>query len=616
MFGHMMAQMKHLLVGKPLPTSAAAHERLTKTKALAVFSSDALSSTAYATEEILLALLVAGSVALGFAWPISIAIAVLLIIVGISYRQTIYAYPSGGGSYIVAKDNLGTLPGLVAGAALLIDYVLTVAVSISASVSAAISALPVLQPFRIEIALVFVLLITIANLRGVRESGTIFAVPTYAFIASVIVMLVAGYYRVLTGVGPVETLAVEAAPLAQSVTLFLILRAFSSGCTALTGVEAISDGVPAFQKPEAKNAATTLSWMIATLTVMFLGITYLARYFDIHPLHSDAAGYQTVVSQIARAVFGTSLMYYVLQGATVLILALAANTAYQDFPRLSFFIARDRFMPRQFTNLGHRLAFSNGILILGVLSSVLIVLFRGDTHGLIPLYAVGVFLSFTLSQSGMVARWWRLRGQGWKRSIVINAVGAVATFVVMVVIATTKFLLGAWIVIVLIPLIVLGFYKIHDHYVHVSQQLALKTWTPPAPATHSTVIVPVSDIHRGVVLALRYAKLLSEDVRAVHIETDPARTERLRSRWDKWGEGIKLEIIESPFRSTLATLLHYLDEVETEREDDIITVVLPEFLPRHWWEYLLHNQTGLILRTALRYQRNKVVTTVTYHLDE
>ena len=612
----MIGQLVDFLLGRPLPTSAAIHERLSKVKALAVFSSDALSSTAYATEEILLALILAGSLALGFSWPISVAIVVLLLIVGFSYRQTIHAYPNGGGSYIVAKDNLGQFPGLVAGSALLIDYVLTVAVSVSAGVAALISALPTLQAYRVEIAVGWVALLTLANMRGVRESGTIFAVPTYAFILSFVVMLGAGFYRVLTGAGPVEVVHVEDITPTQTLTTFLVLRAFASGCTALTGVEAISNGVPAFKKPESVNASTTLTWMVTILTSLFLGVTYLAQYYGIHPLEPDATGYQTVVSQIARAVFGTGLMYYIIQGSTALILALAANTAYADFPRLASLIARDRYLPRQFTNVGHRLAFSNGIVVLGALSILLLILFQGETHALIPLYAVGVFLSFTLSQSGMVVHWWRLRDEGWVRHMVINGIGAVATFVVLMVIAITKFALGAWIVVVLIPTFVVMFLRIHRHYVQVADQLSLRSWTPPAPASHNTVIVPVGDIHRGVVQALRYARLLSDDVRAIHIEVDPARTERLRSRWGEWGQGIKLILVPSPYRSTLSTLIQYLEEVDTERDDDVITVVLPEFVPRHWWENLLHNQTSWILNTALRFQRNKVVVAVRYQLDE
>ncbi|MCW5849325.1 MAG: APC family permease [Anaerolineae bacterium] len=612
----MIGQLVDFLLGRPLPTSAAIHERLTKVKALAVFSSDALSSTAYATEEIILALLVAGSGVLGLSWPIAIGIAILLVIVSISYRQTIHAYPTGGGSYIVAKDNLGQFPGLVAGSALLIDYVLTVAVSVSAGVAALTSAVPDLQPYRVSLCLTFVLLITLANMRGIRESGSIFALPTYMFIVSMAALMLMGIYRMVSGVGAVETAPIEAVMPTQALSLFLILRAFASGCTALTGIEAISDGVPAFKKPEANNAATTLTWMVTILVTLFLGITYLATHYAIHPLHPEEPGYQTVVSQIARAVFGVGPIYYVIQASTALILVLAANTAYADFPRLSSIIARDRFLPRQFTNIGHRLAFSNGILVLGLLSSLLIVVFQGYTHSLIPLYAVGVFISFTLSQAGMVVRWWRRREPGWRHFIAINAIGATATGIVLVVIAATKFLLGAWIVILLIPTFVLMFLRIHGHYVHVAEQLRLKGWTPPAPATHNTVIVPVGDIHRGVVQALRYASLLSNDVRAIHIEVDPARTERLRSRWGEWGQGVKLILVPSPYRSTLSTLIQYLHEVDTERDDDVITVVLPEFVPRHWWENLLHNQTSWILNTALRFQRNKVVVAVRYQLDE
>jgi amino acid transporter len=531
MMGHVRAyQLKRLFLGSPLPTAQSRHERLGKATALATFASDALSSVAYATEEILLVLILAGSAALSYSLPIAFAIAALIVIVISSYRETIRAYPQGGGAYIVSKENLGVHAGLVAGAALLIDYVLTVAVSVAAGVAAITSALPALFPYRVWMCVVAVAVIAVANLRGIRESGKLFAAPTYLFIASLLGMIVYG------ALGAIFDFFGEAPyaphpPGLEGVGLFLLLRAFAAGCTALTGVEAVSDGVPAFKPPEASNARVVLAWLGVILIVLFLGMTYLAYDFGILP----RAG-ETVASQFARHVFGTGVIYYEIQIVTMLILLLAANTAFADFPRLAFFLARDRFIPRQFGTQGDRLVFSNGILILAGLAAVLLVVFAADTHALIPLYAVGVFLSFTFSQSGMVRRWLRRRESGWRWRAALNGVGAVVTGLVMVTIAVTKFSHGAWIVLILIPLLVVLFVLMHRHYEDVARQLSLDDFSSPPPMTN-TVLVLVGDLHRGVITALQYAKTLSPSPKAVFVETDPERTRRLEEKWGRWGMG-------------------------------------------------------------------------------
>jgi amino acid transporter len=601
-------RLKRLLVGTPLPTAQQRHERLGKATALAVFASDALSSVAYATEEILLVLVLAGATALSFSLPIGIAIAVLIAIVVSSYRQTIRAYPKGGGAYIVTKDNLGVFPALVAAAALLIDYVLTVAVSAAAGVAAVTSAVPVLFPYRVWLCVLAVVAIAVANLRGIRESGQLFAVPTYLFVASMAGMLAYGGIATLFNMLPEAPYEAHHHGL-EGVGLFLILRAFASGCAALTGVEAVSDGVPAFRPPESRNARVVLAWLGVILVSLFLGITFLAYDFGIVPLE-----HETVVSQIARRVFGTGVMYYEVQAVTMLILLLAANTSFADFPRLAYFLARDRFIPRQFGTQGDRLVFSNGIVILAGLAALLLVVFGGDTHALIPLYAVGVFISFTASQASMVLRWLRLREAGWWWRAWFNGIGAVVTGVVMITIAVTKFVHGAWIVVLLIPILVGIFLMIRRHYSEVAGQLSLGGFEPPPPITH-TVLVLVGDLHRGVVRAVQYAQALSPAAKAVYVETDPERTHRLEERWGKWGMGVPLIVLTSPYRSILGPLIEYIDHViEKGGENHVVTVVLPEFLPARWWQQLLHNQTALLIKGSLLFRRNVVVTDVPYHL--
>ena len=601
-------RLKRLLVGTPLPTAQARHERLGKATALAVFASDALSSVAYATEEILLVLMVAGTVALSYSLPIGIAIAVLIAIVVSSYRQTVLAYPQGGGAYVVSKDNLGTVPGLVAAAALLIDYVLTVAVSVAAGIAALTSAVPALYGWRVGLCVAGVAAIAIANLRGIRESGKLFAAPTYLFVASLFALVVYG------SVGAILDLVGEAPfpphpPGLESVGLFLILRAFAAGCSALTGVEAVSDGVPAFKPPEAHNARVVLTWLGLILITLFLGITYLSFDFGLRPRPDE-----TVVSQLARHVFGTGVVYYEIQLVTMLILLLAANTSFADFPRLAFFLARDRFIPRQFGTQGDRLVFSNGILILGGLAALLLVLFDGDTHALIPLYAVGVFISFTLSQSSMVRRWLGRRGEGWWWRAAINGVGAAVTGLVMLTIAVTKFSHGAWIVLLLIPLLVVVFLIVRRHYEDVATQLSLEDFAPPPPMTN-TVLVLVGDLHKGVVRAVQYAQTLSPSAKAVYVETDPERTRRLEERWGKWGLGAPLVVLNSPYRSLLGPLMEYIEQLQRQGGDNhVVTIVLPEFIPARWWQQILHNQTALLIKGQLLFRRNVVLTDVPHHL--
>ena len=600
--------MKRFLLGRPLPTHRLQHERLPKVLGLAVFSSDALSSVAYATEEILLILVTAGAAVLSLSWPIAIAIVALLAIVATSYRQTIHAYPSGGGAYIVAKENLGRQAGLVAGAALMIDYVLTVAVSIAAGVAAITSAIPALFSHRVALGVCAILLVTMVNLRGVKESGTIFAIPTYAFIVSFFAMVVTGLGQYVV-YGPPAAMAQPVPQATTTLTWFLVLRAFSSGCTALTGVEAISNGVQAFQPPEAKNASTTLAWMALILGSLFLGLTFLTDHYDVAPRDGE-----TVVSQLARHIFGGGLFYYVIQAATSLILIMAANTSYADFPRLASLLARDGFLPRQMVNLGDRLVFSNGILILGVLAIFLIILFHGSTHALIPLYAVGVFLSFTLSQTGMVRHWRKERPAGWRRGMVINSIGALATALVLLVITMTKFTHGAWIVLVLLPALTFVFRKIRFHYGAVAAQLTLREFRPlPTLRTH-TVVLPISGLHRQIIPALQYARLLSEDVRVVYVGQNPEMTASLRAAWEKWGDGIALVVLESPYRSIVQPLVQYIEHVRRVDPEHIVTVVLPEFVPAQWWQHILHNQTALQIKGALLFQRGVVVTSVPYHL--
>jgi amino acid transporter len=605
-----LPQIKRFVVGSPIPSHLAHHQRLSKATGLAVLSSDPLSSVAYATEEVLRVLMIGGLAAMSLAPTIAMLIAGLLIVVVMSYRQTVHAYPQGGGAYRVSKENIGELAGLSAAAALLIDYTLTVAVSVAAGVAAITSAFPDLHISRVALGIGFVFLLTLGNLRGIRESGRMFAAPTYGFIGVMLTLIGWGLWRLNSGEPPTPP-PVEPLPTfdAGMLTAFAVMTAFANGCTAMTGVEAISDGVPAFKPPESKNAASTLTIMAAIAVTMFVGISYLAYTIGAIPSERD-----TIVSQIGRAVFGSgTLLYYGLQVVTMAILVLAANTAYADFPRLASIVARDRYMPRQFMNQGDKLAFSNGIIVLSVVAGGLIWVFGGDTHQLIPLYMIGVFLSFTLSQTGMFLRWRRLRPAGWRRSAAINGFGAVLTFVVLVIVALTKGPEGAWIVIVLIPVIVIVFKRTKQHYDAVASQLTLRDWTPPARRTN-IVLVPISGVQRAVVGALRYAESISTDVRAVYVNDNTEQIALLRKEWETWGGSVRLVVLESPFRSLMEPLLDYIDQTERERSNAYITVVLPEFVPSKWWHHLLHNQRALLIKGALLFRSNVVVTSVPFHL--
>jgi amino acid transporter len=605
----LLSQLKRLVVGRPIPSHLAHHERLSRVTGLAVLSSDALSSVAYATEEILRVLILVGAAALGYASPIAFVIAAILAVVVFSYRQTIHAYPSGGGAYLVSKDNLGEMPALIAAASLLIDYVLTVAVSIAAGVAAITSAFPEWHVNRVEMTLAFVLLLMVGNLRGIRESGRIFSVPTYFFIVATLALIAVGAWHAVAGtIHPIATDR-QVGPGGEPLTWFLLLTAFANGCTAMTGVEAVSNGVPAFRPPEAKNAAATMLAMAVLAITMFAGITLLAQGYRVVP--SDQ---ETVVSQLARGVFGArGLPYYAIQAATMLILVLAANTAYADFPRLASILARDRYVPRQFMNQGDRLAFSNGIVGLSVFAAILLIVFGGDTHALIPLYMIGVFVSFTLSQAGMVVHWWRLRGPGWKSSAAINGIGALVTGIVLLIVAATKAHEGAWIIMLLIPLNVVFFRTTRRHYDGVAAQLTLRGWNSRGPR-RNTVLVPVSGIQRAVVEAVDYAKSLSPDVRAVYVNIDPPTTEQLRRQWRDYGDGVPLVVLESPYRSLMEPLLEYIEHVYAEHPHDYVTIVLPEFVPARWWHHLFHNQRALLIKGALLFKPNTVVTSVPFHL--
>jgi amino acid transporter len=606
---NIFTRLKRFFLGEPLTNQMAAHQKIPKWKALAVLSSDALSSVAYATEEILIPLAAFGIAAISWSIPIALAICTLLVIVTISYRQTIDAYPGGGGAYIVAKENLGVYPGLVAGASLLIDYVLTVSVSIASGVENMSSAFPGLLPYQEFVAAMIIVIIMFFNLRGVRESASIFAIPTYLFIFSFVVMIGVGIWKVITGSAiPVAAISSEAYP---AVPLFLILRAFSSGCSALTGIEAISNGIPVFTEPSQRNAKITMVWMSGILGTLFLAITLLSRVYGIVPKEGE-----TAVSLLSHAVFGGGFFYYLTQFSTALILILAANTSYADFPRLSSLLAKDRFLPRQLASLGDRLVFSNGIIGLSLSSIFLIVIFHGDTHQLIPLYAVGVFLSFTLSQSGMVLHHLREQEKNWIRSLCFNLLGAITTFIVFIVIASTKFIHGAWMVVVLIPILVFGFNMIHNHYLAVGRELSLIGKTPPEklePIKH-TVVIPVSGIHRGVIDALRYALSISDDVRACYVEIDSVTTSRMQGEWQKWAHEIPFVVLKSPYRSVITPLLEYLNDIEQTIHRDMITVIIPEFVTVSWWHQILHNHTAFLIRAALLLKRGKVVTSVRYYL--
>jgi amino acid transporter len=604
-----LTQFKRVLFGRPLASDRLEHERLNKKTALAVLSSDAISSVAYATEQTLLVLVVLGAAALNYVIPISAVIVGLLVLVALSYRQTIFAYPNGGGSYTVAHENLGTMPGLIAAAALLTDYTLTVSVSVSSGIAAITSAYPATAPHTVGMCVGAVGLLMAVNLRGVRESGIAFSVPTYVFIVMMLLLIGIGLVRLFTGaaVAPVVPTAMHpiSAPIGFALT-FLILRGFAEGCVAMTGTEAISNGVGAFKRPSSHNAAITLGWMATILGVFFLGTSVLARHYGVMPSTTE-----TVLSQLGRRVFGSGALYYVLQYATFAILVLAANTAFADFPRLASILARDGYMPRQFAARGDRLAFSNGIIALAVFAAALIVMFHGDTSALIPLYAIGVFVCFTLSQAGMVMHWVRTREPGWRWRAALNGLGATATAVVSIVQVVTKFTTGAWIVVLIIPLIIIALRRIHRHYEFFAREVAY-TGQAPLMFLHHTVVVPVNGITKPAAGALVYATTICEDVRAVYVDVDGETSAELRRRWDEWDIGVDLVIIPSPYRSVLKPLTDYVNGMISRDEADLVTVVVPEIVPRSWWGHLLHNKTALFIRTAFLFRPNVVVTAVPY----
>jgi len=624
--------LSHWFIGRPLPTADADHETIGKAVGLAVFASDALSSTAYATQEILVILAAAGTMAFGYIFPISIVIVALLAIVVISYEQIIHAYPDGGGAYVVAYDNLGHFPALVAAASLLTDYILTVSVSVSSGVAQIVSAYPQVYQYRVWICIVCVALITVVNLRGVRESGAAFAIPSYFFIAIMFTMIGIGMFKFITGsLGAVPNppeIEFHGEAVA-GVTAFLLLHAFSSGTAALTGVEAISNGTTAFKEPRSRNAGITLIWMAFILGALFMGISYLSR--EIHAVPSEI---ETVISQMARTIFGGQGTGYLLViGGTTIILILAANTAFAGFPRLSAMLAGDGFMPRQLTYRGSRLVYSYGIISLGVVASVLIFIFQASVTRLIPLYAIGVFLSFTLAQTGMARRWWKSGklkvgeevsegahplhyDRRWRLKMFSNGFGAICTFIVMWVFAITKFKDGAWIVLIIIPLLIWVFFIIQRHYKEVADHLSLDHFHGlPAIRPRHRVIMPVSGVHQGTLDALRYARLLSDDVTAVHISIDEDAAAKIRKKWLTWGDGTRLVILDSPFRLFMEPLLEYIEGIIEHRQpNETITIVVPQFIPSQRWHNTLHMQTADVLRQELLLKHGVVVTDVPYHV--
>jgi len=618
------------LIGRPLSTADAPNETIGKAIGLAVFASDALSSTAYATQEMMVILALAGSAAFGFSVPISLAIIALLTILTISYEQTIHAYPNGGGAYIVARDNLGEFPALIAAAALLTDYILTVAVSISSGVAQLVSAFPELYEYRVTVAIILVFVIMVINLRGVRESGAALSIPTYFFVFIMYGLVITGFIRFFTGtLGAVlDPPEIEIISGLQPITFFLILRAFSNGTSAVTGVEAISNGITAFKEPRSKNAGITLIFMSLILGSLLFGITFLA--YQIHAIPSE---FETIISQLARTIFsGRGFLYLAVIAATTTILVLAGNTAFAGFPRLGALVAQDGFLPRQLTYRGSRLVYSYGIVSLAVIANLLVILFNASVTKLIPLYAIGVFLSFTLSQLGMAVRWHKSgrlkegethqergsvlrKDSKWQLKMFLNGLGAITTAVVMVVFAVTKFSDGAWIVILLLPILVSIFFVISLHYKSVASKLTLDNYGSAPIITRQRVLIPIGGVHRGTLAALRYARTISDDITAVHVSIDQDETEKIQKKWDSWGEGYRLVILESPYRLFVEPLLKYIDTVDERRQpNEIITIVVPQFIPAKTWTNILHTRTANTLRNVLLNRPDIVITEVPYQV--
>jgi amino acid transporter len=601
--------LKRWLVGNPIKTAHAAHERLSKSLALAIFSSNSISSVAYATEEILLVLILAGTAALAWSIPVSLAILFLVIVLTISYRQIIYEYPEGGGAYIVARSNLGEMPALIAAAALMIDYVLTVAVSVAAGVAAITSAIPELFAHREALGLISIVFIVVVNLRGTRESGKFFAIPTYFAIGALGLMVLIGTVRSFTNGVAMLPLPSPAGGDLENLSLFLILRSFAAGCAAVTGMEVISNGVKAFRSPESENAARTMVWMSVILGSLFMGISWMAYHYGIMAKEDE-----TVVSQLARLTFGTGVTYYTIQVGTMMLLVLAANSAFAGFPHLASILARDGFMPHQMATFGDRLVFSNGIIILGFFACLLLVVFQGDTHALIPLYAIGVFVSFTLSQAGMVRRWLVKKGLHWRKKLIVNGIGAVTTGIATVIIAVTKFMQGAWIVFLLVAALIMIFRGIRRHYKAVAEQVMLTRDARPPRPRRNLVLIPIGAVNKAVVRAVDYARSRGGEVRAVLIDVDKEETAVVEIKWAQWGCGVPLIVLPSPYRSILGALLDYVEENLDKDPDCWITVVLPEILPARWWQNILHNQRALLLKGALLFKDRVVLTDVPFHL--
>ncbi|BCG57000.1 APC family permease [Paenibacillus sp. URB8-2] len=608
----MLTYLKRFLIGRPLKSTELGEQKLSKTKALAILSSDALSSVAYGPEQILIVLITVGAAAYWYSIPIAVGVLILLTALIMSYRQIIFAYPHGGGAYVVSKNNLGKYPGLLAGGSLLVDYILTVAVSVSAGTDAITSAFPNLHNYNVIIAIGFVLIITTLNLRGVTESASILAYPVYLFVLALFILIGVGLYDIVTGqVSPALHTPIGT-PVA-GISLFLLLRAFASGSSALTGVEAISNAIPNFKDPAPSNAAKTLAAMGLLLALLFSGIVVLAYYYGLSPNEEV-----TVVSQIAELTFGRSFMYFFIQVTTALILILAANTGYSAFPLLAVNLAKDKFIPRMFTVRGDRLGYSNGIIILGILSILLILVFEGQTEQLIPLYAVGVFIPFTLSQSGMIVKWLREKPAGWLTKLLINATGAAISFVVTLMFLLTKFT-QVWTVLVFLPLIVYLFYRIRKHYEAAADQLRLTTCEPSVPIEGNVIILPVAGITHVVEKSLNYAKTLSaHQIIAVNVPFEREEEAEFEEKWAKWQPDIRLVTLYSPYRSIIQPLIKFIDTVQNKASESNyqVTVIIPQFIPKKGWHNILHNQSGLLIRTHLLYRRNVVVTTVPYHLKK
>ena len=613
--GRAVERVRTVMFGRRLSTEQEGEERLSKITGLAIFASDNISSSAYATEETMRALALAGAGALALTMPLTIAIVVILAIVVISYLQVIKAYPHGGGSYVVASENLGRIPGLIAAAALLLDYILTVSVSVAGGVLAIISARPDLEPYKVTIGVVFIGILAIGNLRGIREAGVLFAGPTYLYVLSILGVIAIGLYRLVTGDLPAPVPPPAVVQQTEVLSAFLILRAFSSGSVALTGTEAVANGVPAFRKPASANARIVLIAMGTLFGTLFIGISFLSTRIGLQP---DASETKSILSMLTRSLVGEGWYFYVVQIATTIILTLAANTSFSGFPRLASILATDRFMPRQFAQRGDRLAFSFGIIVLAVLSAILLAVYQGSVNALIPLYTIGVFIAFTLSQAGLVRHWLRERGRGWRFALSVNALGAVATGVVAIVVTVTKFALGAWLVLAVMPVLVYLMWRVHQHYRRIEDELIVPRGARVLlKAREPRLIVPISRIDKAALHALSLARGLSAHVTALHISFDEDGAQAFKERWARAvGSQIPLEVIVSPYRSLLAPMLSYLDAIDSGDPGQPIVVVLAEFVPRHWWDTVLHNQTALRLKLALFTRPNTSVIDVPYHLGD